>query len=85
MATGDLITQTRALDNLNNRSLSSNESTTVNDLITSVSYAIRRYCNRDFFQNTCDELYSGNGSQRLLLRQLPIISIQRVAYGPTAS
>jgi len=42
LAAGDLITQARALDNLNNRSLSSDESTTVNDLFTSVSYANRR-------------------------------------------
>ncbi len=84
MAAGDLINSTRALDNLNNRSLSSNESTTLNDLITAVSKAIKTYCRRDFTATTYDELYSGNGSQRLLLREYPIIDIQKVSYGPYA-
>jgi len=84
MAAGDLVTSTRVADNLNNRSLSSNETTTVADLISSVSAAIKRYCHTDFVSTSYDELYSGGGSQRLLLRQIPIVSVASVRYGPYA-
>jgi hypothetical protein len=43
-----LITVTRLLDNLNNRLLTSAETTTCADLINAVSAAIRRYCRADF-------------------------------------
>jgi hypothetical protein len=79
-----LITVTRLLDNLNNRLLTSDETTTCSNLIDSVSAAIRRYCRTDFLMQTYDELYSGNGQQRLLLRQIPVVNIQSVRYGPYA-
>jgi hypothetical protein len=84
MAAGDLITQSRLNDALNNRSLTTNETTTCTDLISAVSAAIKKYCRTDFTSTTYDELYSGGGQQKLLLRQKPIISIARVAYGPYA-
>jgi hypothetical protein len=31
-----------------------------------------------------DELYSGNGYQRLLLHQIPIVNVLSVRYGPYA-
>jgi hypothetical protein len=79
-----LITVTRLLDNLNNRLLTSAETTTCADLINSVSAAIRRYCGTDFLPQTSDELYSGNCAQRLLVGQIPIISVQFLRYGPYA-
>ena len=79
-----LITVTRLLDNLNNRALTAAETVTCGDLITAVSAAIRRYCRTDFLSQTYDELYSGNGCQRLLFRQIPIINIESVRYGPYA-
>jgi hypothetical protein len=79
-----LIDVTRLLDNLNNRLLTSAETTTRADLIKAVSGAIRRYCRTDFLPQTYDELYSGNGAQRLLVRQIPDISVQSVRYGPYA-
>jgi hypothetical protein len=80
----DLITSARAQYNLNNLSLSSNESTTLGALITAVSKAIQKYCGRDFVQTQYDELYNGDGRRRLLLRQVPIITVDRVAYSPVA-
>jgi hypothetical protein len=79
-----LITVTRLLDNLNNRLLTSAETTTCADLINAVSAAIRRYCRTDFLPQTYDELYSGNGQQRWLLRQIPVVNVQSVRYGPYA-
>jgi len=79
-----LITVTRLLDNLNNRLLTSDETTTCANLIDSVSAAIRRYCRTDFLLQTYEELYSGNGQQRLLLRQIPLVNVQSVRYGPYA-
>jgi hypothetical protein len=84
MATGDLIDRTRALYNLNNRATTSAENTTLDALITAVSAAVKRYCHTGFTSATYDELYSGAGQQRLLLRQIPVISVARVAYGPYA-
>jgi hypothetical protein len=79
-----LITITRLLDNLNNRALTSAETVTCGDLINAVSAAIRRYCRTDFLVQNYDELYSGNGYQRLLLRQIPIVNVLSVRYGPYA-
>jgi hypothetical protein len=79
-----LITITRLLDNLNNRALTSAETITCGHLIDAVSAAIRRYCRTDFLLQTYDELYSGNGCQRLLLRQIPIVNVLSVRYGPYA-
>jgi hypothetical protein len=78
----DLITQARALDQLNNLSPSGNESTTINNLISACSAAIIKYCRRDFNSTSYDELYSGTGDRRLFLRQFPIISVQSVRYRP---
>jgi hypothetical protein len=78
----DLITQARALDQLNNLSPTANESTTLNNLISACSKAITRYCRRDFTSTVYDELYSGNGDRRMMLRQYPIISVQSVRYRP---
>ena len=55
---------------------------TVSTLITSASQAVRRYCRRDFVQQTYDELYNGMGDRRLILRQYPIVSVQSVRYRP---
>ncbi len=88
MATRDLITSARAKDALGgtqgsaNLTLSSDETQTLADLITSVSDAIQKYCRRDFVSTSYDELYSGNGDRRLILREYPLISVQSVRYRP---
>lgn len=82
MAAGDLITSARALYNLNNTTLSSDETTTLQTLVTAVSEAIKQHCRRDFTSTQYDELYSGSGQRLLLLRQYPILSVARVAYAP---
>lgn len=79
----DLIASARALYNLNNLSVTANETTTLSALISAVSAAISRYCGREFTNTAHDELYNGDNQPRLLLRQFPILSVQRVAYNPS--
>ena len=82
MATGDLITNARLQDNLNNYGGTANETTTQNDQITAVSRAIKKFCKRDFVSTSYDELYNGNGGRTLVLRQYPIQSVKSVRYRP---
>lgn len=79
----NLITRERALRNLNNLATTANENTALDALIAAVSNAIERYCNRAFAVEQYDELYSGDGQERLLLQHYPIVAVERVAYGPT--
>jgi hypothetical protein len=79
----DLITSARAKYNLNNLATTSNEDTTIAALVTACSKAIKRFCRREFDSQTFDELYAGTCKPALVLNQFPIISVARVAYGPT--
>src|SRR5262245_35087327 len=80
----DLITTARAKYNIAQSSFSSDENTTIAALVTACSKAIRRFCGREFDSQQFDELYDGDGQDRLILRQFPIVSVARVAYDPTA-
>jgi hypothetical protein len=55
---------------------------TIDALIGAVSDAIVKWCRRDFFPRSYDELYNGGGERRLLLREYPIISVESVRYRP---
>jgi hypothetical protein len=79
MAAKDLITLSRAYQNLQGVT---NQDALLGVLISAASDAIEKYCCRDFVSTAYDELYSGNGQRRLLLRQYPIISVQSVRYRP---
>src|SRR5947209_368980 len=79
MAAKDLITLNRAYQQLQGVS---GVDSLINTLITAVSDAIEKYCMRDFFSKSYDELYNGNGQRRLLLREYPIISVESVRYRP---
>jgi hypothetical protein len=78
----DLITSTRAKYNINQSSFTGTEDSTISALITAVTRAISKFCRRNFDSQTYDELYNGTGDRRLALRQFPIVSVARVAYGP---
>jgi hypothetical protein len=78
----DLITSARALNNLDNRATTSDEDATLAALITAVSRAIENYCWRTFSVTSYDELYPGNDRRELVLRNYPLISVERVAHGP---
>lgn len=83
----DLITRARAENSLNlggGTTFTAAQETTIDTLVTAVSKAIQKFCNRDFSSTTYDELYDGLNQYRLVLRQFPIISISRVAYGPVS-
>lgn len=80
MAAKDLITSARAVDSLQN--FASPSSSLLADLITSYSDAIEKYCKRRFVSHNYDELYSGSGDKRLLLRQYPIQQVTSVRYMP---
>jgi hypothetical protein len=54
----------------------------ISTLISAACRAIQRYCRRDFVQQQYDEVYSGLGDRRLILRQYPLLSVQSVRYRP---
>jgi hypothetical protein len=81
MAAKDLITLARAKQDIQSITDSSQDSL-LNTLITAASEAIEKYCRRRFVSTAWDELYSGGGDRRLLLRQYPIQSVQSVRYRP---
>lgn len=78
----DLITRDRALRNLSGVSPTAADNTLLDTLVSAVSAAIHRHCKREFPARQFDELYAGSGTPRLALRQLPVISVERVAYDP---
>jgi hypothetical protein len=79
MATKDLISLARAYQAL--QGITSVDSL-LSTLITAASDAIQKYCRRDFLSTSYDELYSGNGDRKLLLRQYPLVSVESVRYRP---
>jgi hypothetical protein len=81
MATKDLITLSRAKQSIQAITDSSQDSL-LNTLITAVSDAVEKYCNRRFVSTARDELYNGTGDRRLILREYPIQSVQSVRYRP---
>jgi len=82
-AAKDLISLARAYYQLQGYSSGGSWDTLVASLITACSDAIEKYCRRDFYSKSYDELYSGNGDRRLLLREYPLQSVQSVRYRPT--
>jgi hypothetical protein len=67
---------------LNTPGSASTDERTIDAMIGACSDLIVKYCRRDFFVRSYDELYNGNGDRRLLLRQYPIISVESVRYRP---
>ncbi len=79
MAAKDLITLARAKQNI--QAITDNsQDALLAVLITAVSDAVEKFCRRDFTSKSYDELYSGTGDHRLLLREYPIQSVQSVRY-----
>ena len=78
----NLITRARAIYNLNNRSTTAAEDTTLDALIAAVSAAIERFCGRNFVSTQYDGVYDGCSDRQLMLEQFPIVSVERVAYDP---
>jgi hypothetical protein len=81
MAAKDLINLTRAKQAIQSITDSSQD-TLLGVLITAISDAVAKYCRRDFVSKSYDELYSGTGDRRLLLREYPLQSVQSVRYRP---
>lgn len=74
-----LISPERAKYNLNNRTLSNNEQTTLGAMVEVASDYIQRYTARDFVLTTYTEYHDGNNSPWLFLKQFPVTSITRVS------
>jgi hypothetical protein len=55
---------------------------TIDAMIGACSDAIVKWCRRDFTVRSYDEVYSGDGDRRLLLRSYPILSVESVRYRP---
>jgi hypothetical protein len=81
MATKDLITLTRAKQNIQSITDSSQDAL-ISTFITAISDQIEKWCKRRFVSTAYDELYNGNGDRRMLLREYPIQSVQSVRYRP---
>ncbi len=79
MAAKDLITLARAKQNIQSITDTSQDAL-LTTLITAISDGIEKYCRRDFYARFYDELYSGTGDHRLLLREYPIQAVQSVRY-----
>ena len=79
----NLITRARAIYNLNNRATTSDENTTLDALIAAVSKCMENYCWRTFSATNYDEVYPGNGRHDLILRNYPLLAVERVAFGLT--
>jgi hypothetical protein len=80
----DLITRERALRNLATLASPTNEELlAIDTMIRTASQAIERYCRRSFAAQLYDELYCGTESERFLLRNFPILSIERISCNPT--
>jgi hypothetical protein len=80
----DLLTAARAKQAiLSQTTFSTDEDTTITSLVSAVSAAVRRWCRREFDSQSFDELYRGTGTDRLVLRQSPLISVSRVSTNPT--
>jgi hypothetical protein len=82
VAAKDLITLTRAYQNIQSETQGGSYDTLISTLITAYSDAIEKYCRRRFLTHFYDELYNGSGDKRLLLRQYPIQSVTSVRYVP---
>jgi hypothetical protein len=80
MTAQNLISLERA--KLNCTGVQSSDERTIDALIGACSDAIVKWCRRDFFPRSYDELYNGTGDRRLLLRQYPILSVESVRYRP---
>ncbi len=80
----NLITRARAIYNLNNRATSSDENNTLDALIAAVSKAIENHCWRTFAVTSFDELYPGSQRRELILRNHPLVAVDRVAHDPAA-
>src|ERR1051325_1063290 len=78
----NLITRARAIYNLANRATTTDENNTLDALIAAVTDAIQKYCWRTFAATTYDEIYPGHDRPDLVMRNYPIISVERVACAP---
>lgn len=79
-----MITRERALRNLAAlTSPTAAEHLLIDSLLAACGQAIERHCNRVFSIQPYDELYGGNDRSILCLRNIPIVSVERVAFDPT--
>lgn len=74
----DLIDLDRARQNI--PSAINSDEPFIATLISAASKAVQKFCRRDFTGTSYDEIYSGRGEQRLILRQYPILSVESVRY-----
>jgi hypothetical protein len=80
MTAQNLISLERA--KLNCSGAQTSDERTIDALIGACSDAIVKWCRRDFFPRSYDELYNGTGDRRLMLRQYPVLSVESVRYRP---
>lgn len=73
----DLITVSRAKEFIPNAT--SSDDTVLAHLVSACSATVEKYCERTFAATSYDELHSGDGTRSLLLRNFPIVQVDRVS------
>lgn len=73
----DLITLSRAKEFLVNPP--SSDDTILSHLVSACSATVEKYCERTFTATNYDETYSGDGTKTLLLKNFPIVQVDRVS------
>ncbi len=78
-----LITRERATRNIAQAAFTALEEQLIDSMIAACSTAVESYCQRRFQVQQYDETYNGRMQRRLVLRNWPLQSVERVAYAPT--
>jgi hypothetical protein len=78
----DLITIAQAYNQIQSQAPGGPYDALIQTLVTAASSAIEKWCRRDFYVRSYDELYNGNGDRRLFMRAYPIQTVTSVRYRP---
>src|SRR5687768_7939806 len=79
-----LCDRARALQNIRGQSsFTAEEHKVLDHCLAAASDGIRRWCKRDFTAQLYDELYDGTGTRALMLREYPVLAVERVAHNPS--
>jgi hypothetical protein len=79
----DLVSLNRAKDAFPNL-LDNSQDAVIASKITAASRMIEKFCSRIFAKSSYDERYDSDGGGTILLRNYPVLAIDRVAMAPTA-
>ena len=76
---GDLITLSRALTGV--QGITPAQQAQIPALISAAADAAERFCNRKFLVSSYDEMYNGDSTGAFILRNFPVVSVERISAG----